>query len=49
MPSAYCNFVVLDGSWCNLVREATSLIRKALVTTHIATPFGSTTPAGAAG
>lgn len=41
VPSAYCTFVVLDCGWSNLVKEATSLIRNALIKAPIARPFGS--------
>jgi len=41
VPSAYCNFVVLDGPWSLLVKNATRWIRRAKIQAHVATPFGS--------
>jgi hypothetical protein len=41
VPSAYCDFVVLDSDWSELVEQATRAIRKALIEAPIARPFGS--------
>jgi hypothetical protein len=41
VPSAYCDFVVLDNAWCELVKQATRVVRKALIRAPIATPYGS--------
>ena len=42
VPSAYCNFVVLDGPWSQRVQQATNMIRNALITeAQVAQAFGS--------